>query len=68
MAGISKGRVDYGDKGPVTKTEDQVKPGGGANPMASAPTRANIPVKGSDNENREEDSKASLATRPNSGK
>ena len=65
MAGIKGLRVDFGQS--MGKTDDKLT---GADPQDSSvpkPIRAGLPIKGSQNENTIEESKASLGTRPNTG-
>jgi hypothetical protein len=67
MAGIKGARVDYGDQGPVTKTDDKRT---GSDPQDSsvpAPVRAGVPVGGSENDNTSSSSKAKPTARPTTG-
>ena len=67
MAGIKGARVDYGDKGPVTKNDDK-RTGDDPQPSTvSAETRAGLPVGGSTNVKTSSKSEASKATRPTTG-
>ena len=65
MPGISKTRVDYGDKGPESKDKKT-----NANPQESSvpqPTRSQRPISKSENEATFEESAAKPKTRPTTG-
>ena len=68
MAGLKKTRVDYGDKGPVTKDDDKRSGGNRQDTSISQPTRAQRPVGGVENDFTASESASQLATRPTSEK
>ncbi len=68
MPGLSKTRVDYGDKGPVTKSDDKRSGGNKQDSSVVQPTRAQRPIDGQENDYTSETSSSQLATRPTSAK
>lgn len=67
MPGISKTRVDYGDKGPVGSSKDSRT---GTDPQDSSvpqPTRAQRPISKTENDATYDKSEATPKTRPTTG-
>jgi len=67
MAGLSKTRVDYGDKGPVTKSDDKRTGGNGQDSSVPQPTRAQRPISKTENDYTSSESAATPKARQTSG-
>lgn len=68
MAGISKTRIDYGDKGPVKQSVDLRSGDSPQDSSVPTPTRAQRPIGSTENDNLSSESAATKAARPTTGK